>query len=183
MAELSVRYATALFELSTESGLLNEYLEQAVFLRDTLKTDECRGIIEHPQVSTAEKCEFFKNAFAGKIQNDLLAFLYLAVSKGREKYLVPALTAFIDMGNSYNGEITAQVVSAVELNEKQVSALKAMLSKKLGKQVDVSVKVDSSIIGGLSIYADGYFMDHTVKRQLSDLEASIKRSVPDDSQA
>jgi F0F1-type ATP synthase delta subunit len=37
MADLGIRYATALFELSSESGLLSDYLAQAGFFAQVVE--------------------------------------------------------------------------------------------------------------------------------------------------
>ena len=68
---------------------------------------------------------------------------------------------------------TANVISAVELSVQQVSALEETLSKKLNRPVEISVKVDPSVIGGLSIHAGGILLDRTIKRQITDMKNGI----------
>lgn len=176
MAELSVRYATALFKLASEKGLLNEFLEQATFLREMLQSEEYKRIIAHPAISATEKRNILRDAFEGKIHDELLGFLHLVISKNRESFLVPGLTAFIDMVERFNGNTTATVVSAAALDEKQLATLKDMLSKKLNKRVELVSNVDPSVIGGLYIHVDGYLLDNTVKKRLLDMKHTIKRS-------
>jgi len=174
VARVSNRYATALFELSMERGLLSEYLEQAVFLREALQDPDCQRVITHPKITMDEKRGFFDKAFAGNIYPDLMGFLCLTVAKNREQFIVPTLAAFIEMGRDHFRKTTAFVVSAVPLREDQVSVIAAKLSRKLDKQVDVSVKVDPSIIGGLYIQADGYFIDCTIKNRLHDIKVNLR---------
>jgi F-type H+-transporting ATPase subunit delta len=173
VAQLSNRYGLALFNLSVEQNRLDSNLEAAVFLRDTLKDPKCQSVITHPRITSPEKRAFFKNVFAGHIGADLLGFLYLAVNKNREAFIVPALTKFIEMARKHRRETTALVVSAVPLREGQVSALASLLSKKLVKKVDIAQKVDSSIIGGLYIQVDGFYIDRTIKSRLQDMKNSM----------
>ena len=49
------------------------------------------------------------------------------------------------------GAALAKVVSAVELNESTQKNLKAALKNKLGRDVELSLKVDSSVIGGIKV--------------------------------
>jgi len=174
MAGLSARYANALFELSIESGTIDDNLEQAIFLRDTLKDEDCQRIIAHPQISTAEKIDFFRKAFAGNIDENLQGMVYLAITKDREEFLIPALSVFIDMINNHKLKTTARVTSAVALSETQISAIRTALSQKLSKQVDIISKVDSEIVGGLTIFVDGYLIDRTLKRKFKDLKENLK---------
>jgi F-type H+-transporting ATPase subunit delta len=174
MAELSTSYATALFELTQESGTLEQCLEQAVVVRDALAGSECRSILEHPHISGSEKSAFLDKVFAGKIDQRLNDFLKLLIKKNRESIMPSALTVFINMGKRISGLAEANVVSAEELDNAQVTALKGTLSKKLGKQVELTLQVDPSLIGGLYIYADGHYMDYTIKKQLIDMKKCVQ---------
>jgi F-type H+-transporting ATPase subunit delta len=173
VAQLSNRYAAALFELSLERGSLNENLDQAVFLRDTLQEKDTRQIITHPRISGAEKLAFLNGAFSGQLSQDLMGFLHLAIAKNREDFIAPILSEFIEMGNNHIRKTTALVISAVPLKAEQISALAALLARKLNKQVDIQQKVDPSVIGGLYIRADGYFIDRTIKNRLHEMKLAM----------
>jgi len=177
MAQLSSRYAAALFELSLERGLLNEYVEQAMMLRDLLSGEQCQQIITHPRINAKQKRSFFSTAFSGHVNDDFLGFLNLAVDKNREMFIVPVLTEFISLGNEHNRKATAYVVTAVPLKDKQASALVALLSKKLEKQVEIKQKVNPDIIGGLYVQVDGFYIDRTVKARLRDLKNDLYENV------
>jgi len=173
MAQLSNRYATALFELSLEHGTLNDDIDQAILLRDTLREEDCHKVITHPRISMEEKRTFFEGAFSGQISQDLMGFLHLAVAKNREDQIVSVLSQFIDMGYNHIRRTTALVISAVPLKEKQIADLTALLARKLNKQVELKLKVDPSVIGGLYIQVDGYFVDRTVKTRLNEMKLSM----------
>jgi F-type H+-transporting ATPase subunit delta len=176
VADLGIRYATALFEMSEESGLLGVYLEQAQFLRDTLQDEDALRILTHPLIPADEKYAFLTEAFGKAIHQDLLGFMKLVIAKNREAYLLPALTKLVDMIKVRQNQTTARVVSAVPLTDVQAAQLAVTLSKKLGKQVDITVLVDPSVIAGISIHVDGYFLDRTVKTMLKDMKETVKRS-------
>jgi F-type H+-transporting ATPase subunit delta len=182
VADLGIRYATALFEISQESGQLSEYLEQALALRDNLQKEEPQIILTHPRISAEEKLaviqEVGKKALGDKpIHQDLLGFIKLVIAKSREAYLLPALDKLVDMIKAYQNQATAKVVSAEPLTDEQVSQLVGILSRKLGKEVEVTVKVDPSVIAGISIHVDGYFLDRTVKTMLKDVRETLKEKV------
>jgi len=173
VAQLSNRYAAAIFELSVERGRLDENLGNALMMRDVLKDKECQEIITHPRISAAEKRSFFDEVFKKHVSDDLQGFLHLAVTKNREAFIVPTLSTFIDMANAYVRKTTASVISAVPLRDEQVTSLAALLSKKLEKDVTIEPKVDPSVIGGLYINVDGYFVDRTIKTRLHGIKLSL----------
>jgi F-type H+-transporting ATPase subunit delta len=174
MERLSNLYASALFELAMERGAVNEFLDQAITLRDTLKDAECIRVLVHPHITAAEKQEFFTKAFAGHIHEDLLGFLFLVTEKNREIFLIPALTALIGLIERYNNKVTAKVFFASAPEEGHLAEMKELLSRKLKKTVEISLKVDPSVIGGPYIYVDGYYIDWTVKTRLRDLTIHMK---------
>ena len=174
MERLSVLYASALFELAVEKGSANKFLDQTILIRNTLQDADCQRIVIHPHIPAAEKQKFFGKIFEGRIHDDLLGFLFLVTEKNRETYLIPALTELINMIERYKGKTTATVYFATPLDNKQQATMKNVLSKKLNKEVDLSLKIDSSIIGGPYILVDGYYLDWTVKKRLRDLAVYMK---------
>lgn len=173
MADLSVRYATALFELSIERKLTVDYMQQATFISGIMKDDEYKRIITHPRIPQVEKHAFLDSAFAGRVHEDLLGFMRLTVTKNRESYLVPALDELVGMIRRHMNHSTVKVVSATVLTPDQERRLLSVLTRKLGKTVNLLVEVDVSVIGGFRLHVDGYVFDRTIKRLLKDLKENI----------
>lgn len=73
--------------------------------------------------------------------------------------------------------VVAVVTSAVALNEEQRLKLSGVLSKKQRRPVELTLKTDEAVIGGLSIYVNGLLIDNTVKKQLQEMKTSITRSL------
>jgi len=178
MERLSVIYASALFDLALQQDSIDDFLEQAVFLRDALSDEDCQRVLVHPQIPATEKQEFFRSAFEGKIHDNLLGFLFLVAEKNRETRLISALDALIGNIERYNKIVTARVLSAAPYEEKQAEELREILSHKLNKYVKLQLSVDPSLIGGPYIFVDGYYIDWTVKRRVRDLSASLKEYKP-----
>jgi len=174
MAELSALYANALFKLALEGGATDEIYGQAVYINGIFKDAECRKILVHPHISNMAKREFFSNVFEGRVHEDLFALLRLVIDKNREQFFIPAIRALIGLIERHQRKTTATVVSAAGLSAAQVASLKKILSEKLNKAVEISFKLDPSVIGGPFINVDGYYIDRTIKRKLLDLAANMK---------
>jgi len=174
MERLSILYASALFDLALQKNAVDEFLKQAVLLREALKDPECKRFLENPQISAAEKRDFFNKSFDEQINEDMLGFLYLVVDKNRIKYLFPALNVLISNIERRNNIVMAKVFSASPFDETQAGTLREMLSEKLNKHCELDLKIDASVIGGPYIFVDGYYIDWTVKKRLNDLTVSLK---------
>ena len=173
MSDLGTRYAKALFDLSTESGQHSVFMEEAQFLCDTFKGDEgALRILAHPLISTEEKNAFVDKVYGG-VNKDLIGFMKLAIAKNREAFLLPALTKLVEMIKLHHFQVTARVVSAVPLTQEQVARIRVILTKKIGKQVEIKLKVDPSQIAGVRIHVDGFLLDRTVKTMLKNMKGTF----------
>ena len=177
MADLGMRYATALFQLSKESGNLDELLTHSQFLCSTFQNTDALQILTHPLITSADKNSFIEKAFGSAVSQNLISFMKLTVAKNRESFILPTLTKLVDMIKLHKNQITARVVSAVPLSDEQKNQLALSLSAKLGKQVDIYVITDPAQIAGISIHVDGYFLDRTVKTMLHNMNESLKKGM------
>jgi len=174
MADLGVRYATAMFQLAQERDQLGVFMEQSQFICGTFEGDEgALRILTHPLISANEKNDFVEKVYGEIIHPDLLGLMKLAIAKNREAFLLSALTKLVDMIKHHQNYTTARVVSAVPLSEAQLTKLAGILSAKLGKKVDITAIVDPTALAGVSIHVDGYFLDRTAKTMLKNMKESL----------
>ncbi len=175
MAELvSRRYSTALFDLAVEEGSVDTLYTDAVGLVEVLKTEtEFLKVVNHPEVTLAQKEELFKNVFGGKINETFFGFFNVILHKNREEDLLAILQAFVAKCEDYKGIVEAVVVSAKALNDTQVNKIKEKLSQNLNKVIRITTEVDASLIGGMVIYVDGKELDSSVRTYLEEQRKAL----------
>ena len=64
-------------------------------------------------------------------------------------------------------------MAAVALTAQQTQKLHDRLEQITGKQVDLQVKVDPTVLGGIRLDMDGVQLDGTVKNRLAALRRNI----------
>lgn len=175
MAKLKDRYANALLELSEERKTMDKDLDQALLVRDALKSTDVQAFLTHPHVPDSAKHDLFHKVFSDKLSNHLMGFLYLTVRKNRESLIVPTLTEYIEAANKRLGRIEAKVVSARPLTEKQIESIRAVISKKIQMKVEINATVDPDVIGGFYVLVDGHILDRTVRSDLNIMRERLKR--------
>ena len=72
------------------------------------------------------------------------------------------------------GEIGAEVISADKLSAVQLKDLKAALKASTGRDVTLSTRVDSSLLGGLIVKVGSRMMDNSLKTKLQNLKIAMK---------
>jgi len=176
MADLGARYATALFQIASEKGQLDVVLKESRFLRDTFKGEEgALSILTHPLIPTQDKNAFVDRVYGNNLSADLLGFMKLTIAKNREAFLLPAVTKLINMIKHHQNHTTARVVSAIPLDDAQLTRISAVLTRKFGKIVDITTVVDPTQIAGVSVHIDGYFLDKTVKTMLKNMKEATNQ--------
>lgn len=173
------RYATALFELALE--------EKAV---DAVKQDLDRFdalIAESPDLARLVRSPVFG---AEEQLNALSAILDKAGITGIAANFLRVITtnrrlfAVRDMIRGYRmllarhrGEVTAQVTVAEKLNDNHVDALKgALKSVTGGKDIDLDIKVDPAIIGGLIVKVGSRMIDSSLRTKLNAIKFAMKEA-------
>jgi F-type H+-transporting ATPase subunit delta len=75
------------------------------------------------------------------------------------------------------GELLAEVTSAVVLKASQKKAIEASLKSSLGKKVEIDVKVDERLLGGLVIRLGSTMLDASVSSKLERLRVVGKEAI------
>ena len=83
------------------------------------------------------------------------------------------LNLAVQLARTTGEKVIAQVRSAVELSDDQKSRLAAALAASTGKQVEVVVEVDPSVLGGIVTQIGDTVIDGSVRQRLSQLRESF----------
>ena len=173
MSEFKVasRYAKSLIDLSQEQGVLEavkQDMEQFVGVLQSNK--ELQAVLRNPIVKQDKKENILDSLFATKIHASITAFFHIMVRKGRAGILYPTAKEFIREYNEVKGIVHATVTSATTLSAANLDALKAAISKEIGKEVILHNDVDASLIGGFLVRVGDRQIDATIAGRLQQLE-------------
>jgi F-type H+-transporting ATPase subunit delta len=175
-ASLAGRYARALFDLAQEQGSLAAVESSMAALGQALtSSDELKALVASPVVSRADAGRAIA-AVAASMKLDPLTgnFLGVLAKNRRLAKLGDVVRAFAEMTASHRGEATADVTSAHPLSSDQVSALKAKLKSRLGRDVSVNLTVDPAILGGLIVKVGSRLVDSSIRTRLNTLANAMK---------
>ena len=173
------RYANALFELALDNKAV-----------DAVKADLERFdalIGDNPDLNRLVRSPVFG---ADEQLRALAAILDKAGIKGLAANFLRVITtnrrlfAVRDMIRSYRalaahhkGEVTAQVTVAEKLNAKNIDALKSALKSITGsKDIDLDVKVEPAIIGGLIVKVGSRMVDSSLRTKLNAIKFAMKEA-------
>lgn len=175
-ASLAGRYAIALFELARDEKQLETVAESLAALKRTLaESDDFRVLVSSPLVSR-EQSERAVAGTADVLGLDPLTrnFLGVLARNHRLSQLANVIRAFDMLASRHRGEVTAEIVSAHELSDDQVEAVKANLKARTGRDIVVDLSVDPSILGGLVVKVGSRMIDGSIRTKLNTLAHAMK---------
>ena len=175
-ASLGGRYATALFELSRDSGALDAVSPSLATLKQALADSaDLRLLTTSPLIARADGSNAAA-AVAKQLELDATTanFMGVLARNGRLAQLPAVIRAFNALTARHRGEATAEVTSAHPLDEDQVAALKAKLRQRLGRDVAIDRTVDPAILGGLIVKLGSQRIDGSIRTKLNTLANAMK---------
>jgi len=81
------------------------------------------------------------------------------------------------LSRDVQGEVTAQVTAAVALTDRQTEALVDQLKKTMGAKVQVNVKIDPALLGGMIVKVGSRMVDSSLRTKLAKLQLAMKGTV------
>ena len=176
--EVGERYAQALFDLALETGKLEAVRGDLRSLKAAwLESADLRRLAVSPLMK-AEDQQAGLVAIADKAKFDGVTrnFLGLLAQNGRARDLAGVIAGFEALYAKHTGVVAAEVVSAQALDAKQLAAIKAALTKALGKDPEMTARVDPAILGGLKVKVGSRLFDASLKTKLDQMKFALKRA-------
>lgn len=172
------RYATALFELA----------------RDEKSVDSVKADLDKFEAMMADSPDLARlvrsPVFAADAQTRALSavlekagiggiaakFLKVLTANRRLFAVSDVIRGFRALVARFKGEVSADVTVAEPLNDKNLEALKGALKNVTGKDVDLNIKVDPAIIGGLIVKLGSRMVDSSLRTKLNSIKNAMKEA-------
>ena len=98
----------------------------------------------------------------------------MVVSAGRANDLPSIVDAFVDRSAGSRNKAVATVRSAIDLTSEQRQRLTEAIKTSTGKDVEVKVVIDPSVLGGVITEIGDDIIDGSVRRRLNQLRESFR---------
>ena len=171
------RYAKALVNLAEKGNDLDNAGKNLTALTEVyVDNKELREVLSDTKVSSRLKQEILKGVL-NKIKVPALVntFSRYLLAKRRIDFLPGIERAFNLLLQEKLGRIEAEVTAAHELPKETVRKLEKAISRYSGKNAEVNVTIDPSIIGGIITRIGSMVIDGSIHTQLNQIRQSIIR--------
>ncbi|MEE0800810.1 MAG: ATP synthase F1 subunit delta [Gemmiger sp.] len=178
MTDLAKRYGDSIFDLAAEEHLEERLLNELdCAVRCIFAEPEYLKLLCTPSVPKKERTALLDEAFGGQMHPYTVNFLKILCEQNAIRELSACAREYRTRYNQAFGILEVCAVAAVPLREESRQKLIARLAEKTGKKIDLTVRVDPGVLGGIRLDLAGTRLDGTVSHRLEELRAEISEVV------
>jgi len=185
-------YAEAAFRLASERKALKSWSEMLQLAAAIASDAQIAALADSPRLTRARFIELFLDvcdaqggasaaggrtpgAAGKKLDKDGANFMRL-LHENRRLALLPEIVALYEERRAEaESRVEAEVVSAFPVSEAQLKAIAAALKKRLRRDIDLTTRVDSALVGGIVVRAGDLVIDGSVQGKLQALATHLNR--------
>jgi len=166
------RYARAVFEVAEQDGRIDEWSNRLARVRELLDDPRLAAVLSNPTIPAEQRDELI-SANPHVLDGEGTNLARLLVESGRMDEAGGIEEEFHRLADADAGRVSAIVTTAIELERADRERLQRELSKRLNKEVRLSVVVDPRIVGGLKLQYGDRVVDASVANRLQQLRRRL----------
>jgi ATP synthase F1 delta subunit len=128
-----------------------------------------------PYFSTAEKKDGIDRALSGA-EEIFTNFLDALLERHRMPAIFRIRAAYEQLWEDENRLLPVQITSAVALDEETVNSIGKRIGEQTGRTIELSSKVDDSIIGGIVLRVGNVILDASISNRLEQLRKQVAQA-------
>lgn len=180
-------FAAAMFESMADRADIDEVEDDLFRFARTLEgSAELLGVLSDPAVELSVREGIVADLLGataapgapGRARAVTARLVAYAVATSRARGLVELLDWLVERAAAERGLRVAQVRSAVELDEGQRQRLAGSLARLTGRPVELRVRLDASLVGGMVVVVGDTVIDGTLRHRLDRLRVELAAGSP-----
>ena len=163
-------YARAMLDVVGAEGKAERLTDELVLVAQAFgESEELQGALSDPLIPFEKKRGIVSDLLEKRASGVTVSLVNMLIGVGRIKDLPEITKRMMELAAEAEGEVVADVTSAIELDAATQERLAARLSEVTGKKVKLHVTVDPSVIGGLVAQVEDTLFDGSVRSRLLEL--------------
>ena len=179
ISRIASRYANSLFELAQSEGKLDKVHQDILYVREVTLLPDFASVMKNPLIKEEKKEAIFHAVFHNKVEKVTLNTLMIMAEHNREAYLLDFCRIFHFMFNEEKHISTVILTTAVEMSKPMVDNILAEFKANglIQAEVELSTKVDPSIIGGFILKFKDQVYNASIAYKLDQLRTKFSENL------
>ena len=167
-------YARALVDIAAAEGNLSRVEDELYRVARVFETnDQLRSTLTDETLPIERRQGVVEQLLGGKASNTTTQIVSFIIGNGRGRDLPAIVDAIVNRASSADNKEVAVVRTAVALSDDQQRRLADALVKKTGKQINLKVVVDPSVLGGIVATVGDTVINSSVRSRLDQLKSRL----------
>ncbi len=168
-------YAEAVYRIAHEGKSLKPWSEMLQLAAAVAADPQVAALTDNPRVPRERFVAFFLDVCGKRLDKDAANFIRLLSENHRLILLSEIATLYETLRAQAESRVEAEVVSASAVSATQLKDIAAALKQRLGRDIDLSTRIDPALIGGIVIRAGDLVIDGSVQGKLRALATHLNR--------
>lgn len=168
------RYASAMIDVADKKNALDLINSDLYLVKDVINSSkELMDFTEHPLISSEEKKDALVKIFGENISEYSVNLIKILADKNR-LLILPFIADYYNKLLCKKRNIdTAEVITAVEIDEDIKNRVKEKLEKLFQKQIKINSKVERDIIAGMIVKIGDKVIDGSIKTKFENMKKQL----------
>lgn len=166
-------YAKAVFELAREESDLGGWSERLAVLAMIARDPTLLSLLGSPRVKSAEIAQLVIDVAGDRLNEDVRNFVRLLAHNRRLAALPAIAQRFEQLRAEAERVVSAELISAREIEEVEVASVREALEKRLGRRVQMETRTDPALLGGVIVRTGDLVIDGSARARLHKLTAAL----------
>jgi F-type H+-transporting ATPase subunit delta len=168
------RYARALFDLARDEGVTARILQDMAWLkRSTAGSPDLAAFVPNYLLPRAARLGILESLWAPHVHPLTWRFIRLVEAKRRLNLLEDICAEVLHLDEEQQGIVRGNLATAFALSAEEVGAIAAGVGRRLGKQLVLQAKQDSSLLGGYCLQVGDRIYDLSLAARLRMLRQTM----------
>lgn len=167
------RYASAYFEVARDDDAVADRLDDLVRAAETLSNAEVVEALGNPRLDVADRVRLALDLIDG-VGEQARNLVRLLVERNRIAALPGVLEQYRVLADRAAGVVRAEVTTANEVDGELRNRIARALRARFGTDVEIEMRRDPAIIGGLVLRVGDRVIDSSLRTRLQQLQASLR---------
>ena len=171
MSEEKIKsYAQAILSVASSEGDGTRVEDEIYRFAQVLQSsEELKATINDNSIPSARRQQLVE----GQASQASVALISMLIAAGMASEIKAIADQVVGLGAESRDKAVAEVYSVVDLSEDQQARLAAALKTATGKDVEMKVIIDESVMGGLLVQIEDEVIDGTVRTRLKQLREAF----------
>ncbi len=173
LADTYAQALLGLFDSEDQAEQIASDLEQLEELIESIP--EAGALLQSTRIEARNRQEMISRIFSGRVHESLEGFLAVLSRHERMDLLGPIVKSFRKQFNRRENRQEVTLLVAASLDEDQKQQISRELGQALESKLELTVRVDPAILGGLVVQIGDQVFDASVSGQIEKMRKTLRQ--------